>query len=104
MNLELLTRSSVNVVETFSASSSFAGFIAATNFGPAFFHDLNPKLTCPVLVDFSAILVLNDFSLGKTKLFNPLFIDIKWKPVINHNLSWFSVNMVLYTVDTSFIE
>lgn len=104
MNPELLTWSTINVIESFSTCPSFTSFITAANFGPTFFHDLSPKLACSIFINLSTIFISLNFGFCKTELFNSLFIHIKWKPVINYNLCRLSINMELHSINTSLIE
>lgn len=104
MNIELLTRSSVNVVESFSASSSLSCFIRTANFGPTFFHDLYPKFTGSVVVDYSSVFVLFNFWFSKAKLLNTLFIQVEREPVINNNFCWLTIYIKFHAINSEFIE
>lgn len=103
MNLKLLTWSSINIVESFSTCSSLCLFITTTNFGPAFFHDLYPKFSSFIFIDYITVFVLLNFAFSKAKLLVTLFINVERKPVINNYLSGFTINIKFYAINSVFI-
>ena len=103
MNLKLLAWSSINIVKSFRTSSSLSCFITTANFGPAFFHYLYPKFTCIVFFCLSAF-VLFDFAFSKAKLLFTLFINVEREPVINNYLSWLTIYIKFYAINSGFIE
>jgi hypothetical protein len=98
MHEEILTRSSIYVVQSLNCSSGFRCLVTSTDFGPCFLKNLDPHLSSRVLHSNSV------FVPCKAELLNSLLISVEWEPIVHDNFEWLSVNSHLNTVDSSSIH
>ena len=76
---KVLSRSSIDVIQSFSGSTHFRSLVTSTDLSPGFFDQLHLHLSF-------TILELSSLILCEAKLLNSISILIKWEPIIdNHN-------------------
>lgn len=87
-----ISRCTIEILEEFSCSTHFRDFVTTAKLCPSLFDKLNPNFT------------LSSFAFREGKYNFPMFRLLKWKPIIDNNRSWLTIQDKLDRITSSFVN